>query len=519
MPAARTAGTPGPARTDPRLAAAAPPGLLVGIVLAVLTFWLFAQTFVNVRGAVAESLGLDETVANLSVSITALFTGIFIVVAGGIADRIGRVRVLRLGLLLNIIGSLLVALTPSQAGALTVVMLLTGRIVQGLSAASVMPAGLALIKERYEGADRQRAISFFSIGTFGGSGLTAFVGGAIAATALGWRGIFAFSIAAAVTALVLLRRTPESRAATDGVRHGFDWTGLALFLVALVAINVYISQGPRIGWLSPLGLALIAATIIGLIVFVVVEQRRTHAFLDLSLFRIPAFTGAVVANFLCNCTIGALFIALSYAQVGAGWKPLQASLLTLGYLVAILTMIRVGEKLLQRFGAKKPMIWGMAILGLGVALCSLTPLPLGLWAVSAVLGLTLFGVGLGFFATPATDAALSSVPPEQGGTASGLFKMASSLGSATGLALSGAVFTALSAMDPAPITAWGLFAGAPEQPAVRFAAMIALLVDVVLLAGSILLIAVIVPGRRADADPPLVASNTDTSADTPRSTR
>ena len=87
--------------------------LILGIVLAVVTFWLFAQTTLNVAPAMRDDLQIAESVSNIAVSITALFSGIFIVVAGGLADRLGRVRLTKIGLVLSILGSLLIALSPA----------------------------------------------------------------------------------------------------------------------------------------------------------------------------------------------------------------------------------------------------------------------------------------------------------------------------------------------------------------------------------------------------------------------
>src|SRR6188768_3326636 len=102
--------------------------LLFGIILGVLAFWLFAQTTLNIAPAMAADLELTTNVMNIAVSITALFSGIFIVVVGGLADRIGRVKVLSWGFILGIIGSLLVALAPP--GSLAVPLLMLGRIGQ-----------------------------------------------------------------------------------------------------------------------------------------------------------------------------------------------------------------------------------------------------------------------------------------------------------------------------------------------------------------------------------------------------
>lgn len=106
-------------------------------MIAVINFWLFAQTLLNVTPGIQKSLGLDPTLGNLAVSVTALMSGLFIVVFGGLADRLGRGLVMKVGIWLSAVGSLLIVLTPTQHGGLTATMLMAGRIVQGLSAACV----------------------------------------------------------------------------------------------------------------------------------------------------------------------------------------------------------------------------------------------------------------------------------------------------------------------------------------------------------------------------------------------
>ncbi|WP_245873633.1 MFS transporter [Brevibacterium ihuae] len=192
------------------------------------------------------------------------------------------------------------------------------------------------------------------------------------------------------------------------------------------------------------------------------------AFIDLSLFRNGTFTGATLSNFLLNGAAGTLIVSLGLVQVAAGMNALQSGLLTLGYLIAILATIRVGEKLLQRFGPKKPMMWGAMITGSGVLLCSATFLLIEQYIVLAVIGFTLFGIGLGFYATPSTDAALSNVPEAQVGAAAGIYKMASSVGSAIGVAVSAALYVAGQTVSPEFVQSWGLFIGRQDNIALRF---------------------------------------------------
>lgn len=126
--------------------------LLFGMIMGVIAFWLFAQTTLNIAPAMQRDLGLDASLMNIAVAVTALFSGMFIVVMGGLADRVGRVRVMNLGFLLSIVGALLIAMAPT--GALATPFLMVGRAIQGVSAACIMPASLALVKTYWDGAAR-----------------------------------------------------------------------------------------------------------------------------------------------------------------------------------------------------------------------------------------------------------------------------------------------------------------------------------------------------------------------------
>ena len=173
----------------------------------------------------------------------------------------------------------------------------------------------------------------------------------------------------------------------------------------------------------------------------------------------------------------------------------QAGMLTLGYAVAIIAFIRVGEKLLQRFGARKPMIWGCLITGLAILLLSPANVMLSDYKILAIIGYTLFGVGLAFYATPSTDAALSSLPETQAGSGSGIYKMASSLGAAFGVAISAAIFTALRTSPDSAHWLEGVitFHGRQDNLGVRQAAIIALMFNVLMAAVAIVSIMLTIP--------------------------
>jgi DHA2 family multidrug resistance protein-like MFS transporter len=197
-----------------------------------------------------------------------------------------------------------------------------------------------------------------------------------------------------------------------------------------------------------------------------------------------------------------LIVSMMLVQIGGRLSAQQAGMLTLGYAIAIVAFIRVGEKLLQRFGARKPMIWGSLIVGLSILLLMPANSPLGTYKILAVVSYTLFGLGLAFYATPSTDVALSNLPDDQSGSGSGIYKMASSLGASFGVAISAAIFTAVSA-ESTPID-WlsGVltFSGRQDNVVVRQAAMLALAFNLVMVAAAVVAIMKTVPAAESRSD-------------------
>ncbi len=406
--------------------------------MGVITFWIFAQTTLNVAPAMGHDLGLPASTMDIMGVITALFSGIFIVVIGG----------------------------------------------------------LALVKTYWDGAKQQRAVSLWSIGSWGGSGVCALFGGLVAQN-LGWRYIFFGSIVVSLVGLLLMRGTPENKA-EGGRDYKFDLLGVLSFMVTMVALQIVVTQGYKIGWTGLPILLLIATTAAFGSIFLWLESGNPHAFVDFRLFENQTCAGATISNFLPNGVAGTLIVSLQLVQIGGNMTAQQAGMLTLGYAVAIIAFLRVGEKLLQRFGSRKPMVWGSLITGLSILLLTPSNLMLVDYKILAVVAYALFGVGLAFYATPSTDAALSSLPASQAGTGAGIYKMASSLGGAFGVAISASIFTALSA-NPASIN-WlqdvVIFVGRQDNLAVRQAAMIALLFNVFMVVVAILSIMLTIPKVR-----------------------
>ena len=464
-----------------------------------LVFISMAISLVIIDGTIVNTI-FPSVIADLKLTSTevqwvqesyVLVFASLLLVWGSLADRIGRVKVVQAGFFLNMLGSLLIGMAP--AGDMATVFLLTGRALQGLSAACIMPASLALVKTYWDGPARQRAVSLWSIGSWGGSGVCSLFGGFMAQN-FGWRYIFFSSIIVSLIGLAMIKGTPESKAETKG-DYKFDFAGVFTFMIAMVALQIVVTQGNKLGWTSPLILSLAAVAAVFGTMFFKIESNASQGFVDFKLFQNPTFTGATISNFLLNGVAGTLLVSLQLVQRGGNMTAQQAGALTLGYAVAIIAFIRVGEKLLQRFGSRKPMIWGCLITGLSIVLLSPANLMLEDYKTLAMIGYTLFGVGLAFYATPSTDAALSSLPAAQAGSGAGIYKMASSLGAAFGVAISAAIFTALSANPESVSWVAGVitFVGRQDNLAVREAAVIALMFNVFMVLVAIMSIMLTVP--------------------------
>ena len=174
-------------------------------------------------------------------------------------------------------------------------MLIIGRIIQGLSAACIMPATIALMKAYFEGKDRQRALSFWSIGSWGGSGVVHLL---VVPLQHIWDGDGFLSFPLFLPFLLCcLLKIHQKVKQKQQVTFKFDYSGLAIFIITMLALNVFITFGADLGWTSPITSFLAVVTIIGVIVFFKVEKRKEIVLIDFSLFKNKPYAGATFLTF------------------------------------------------------------------------------------------------------------------------------------------------------------------------------------------------------------------------------
>ncbi|HHW8581353.1 TPA: MFS transporter [Staphylococcus aureus] len=409
--------------------------IIIAIMLSALTYWLFAQSFINIGPLVGQTYQTSPAVLNLSISLTSFATGIFMVAAGDIADKIGQLRMTYMGLIISMVASLLLIISDITA------LLIIGRILQGLSAAILLPSTVGVLNNQFKGDYLRRAISYLMISTVGGIGLAGVIGGLIG-TNFGWQTNFIISIVIAFIAILLLKGTPE-KVSQHSHRHPFDYKGMSIFAVMIGSFTLLLTQGFEQGWFSTFSFICLSIFIITTLIFIIIERRHEVPFIDFSVLSNRPFIGAFLNNFVLNSGLGVTVVFFIYAQTHLGLSAAQSGLVTLPYAIVAVAMIRLGEKATLRFGGKLMLIIGPLFPVIGITIISMTSLQPSQYIIAVVIGFVICAIGNGLVATPGLTIAIFSMPNEKVGLATGLYKISGTLGGAFGIALSTTVFSML----------------------------------------------------------------------------
>jgi predicted MFS family arabinose efflux permease len=244
-------------------------------------------------------------------------------------------------------------------------------------------------------------------------------------------------VGVAIVAGALLRlRDPER---SDIPRSPIDLTGAVLGVLTLFAFNFALIAGPEQGWSSPRVLAALVAGVVALAAFVVVERRHPAAMLDMRLFRIPSFTGAMVLTFLARVTsFGILPYLILWLQGMLGHSPLETGLRLLAMTMPIIVVALLVGRLGRHVPASRLLAAGFALIA--VAFVTMARVgPGSSWTVM-LPGLVLLGVGGALAFPPLLGVTLDVVPAGKAGMASGLSNTFFPLGTAAGVAVYGAIF-------------------------------------------------------------------------------
>ncbi|WP_327702502.1 MFS transporter [Streptomyces decoyicus] len=384
--------------------------------------------------ATPAPIGLGATQSELEWAInsyTLVFAGLLFT-AGLLGDRLGRKRVLLLGLAVFGAGSVLAGISQSPTE------LIVFRAVMGLGGALVMPATLAILMNVFEREEQPRAIGIWA----GGVGIAIAVGpiaGGLLLDHFWWGSVFMINGPVVLIALVaMLILVPDSKDPHPG---RLDPLGVLLSVVGLVLLVYGIIRG---GQLADFTGPQVVGTIVGglavLIVFVVHQKRSDHPSIDISYFRKPAFSAAIAAIALVFFALmGVSFFTVFYIQSVRGYTPFQAGLLFLPLAAAQMIFAPRARLAVDRYGARATCTFNMLV----VAVTMLGMLLLGtdtpIWILEALFFLQ--GAGMAHIMPPATVAIMQSLPLEKAGSGSALNNVFRQVGGTLGVAVLGSLLS------------------------------------------------------------------------------
>ncbi|MCZ3387102.1 MAG: MFS transporter [Actinomycetia bacterium] len=398
-------------------------------------------TIVNIAlPSIQDDLGFSQ--ANLQWVLTAytLAFGGFLLLGGRAGDILGRRRVFIFGIWLFSIGSLGGGFAWSEAS------LLFFRAVQGLGAAIAAPTALSLIATEFpEGKERNRAMGVYAAMSGAGAAVGLILGGIL--TEFDWRWVMFVNVPIGVFIALVARRALHE---TERHTGKFDLpgaitatSGLALLVYGLTRIATSIGENAAEGvsspasdaWTDPTNLAIIAVSVVLLVVFVALEARSRHALMPLRIFENRNRAGAYGVMLIIGAAMFGMFFYLTqFVQEILDYSPIKAGFAFLPVSVCIIISAGAASQLITRFGAKPFAMLGTALTAVGMLwLAQIQP---DSTYVGGLLGpMIVFALGLGFTFMPLTLAAVSQIDESDAGIASGVLNTTQQIGGSIGLAV------------------------------------------------------------------------------------
>jgi EmrB/QacA subfamily drug resistance transporter len=422
--------------TDRTLAEEAPPGYarrwwVLATMTVCLLVVIMGNTILNVAlPTLQRDLGATQAELQWAVDAYILVFAGLLFSWGVIGDRIGRRRVLVIGLSVFALGSVLASLSSSPGE------LIAWRAVMGIGGAAVQPTTLAVITNVFPADERGRAIGVWA-GTAGIAVAGGPLAGGLVLAHFWWGAVFLIGVPVALVGIVaVLAVVPESKDPSPG---RLDVPGVLLSIVALGGI-VYgiIRGGEGAGWTTPGVLVPLIGGLLLLALFVQLQRRSAHPALDVSLFRNPAFSaaaGALGLNFFA--LLGATFYLVYYMQGVLAYTPLQAGAALIPVALGMAIMGPRSSVLAARFGAKAVCATGFALITLSFLGFQLLDADSPAWLLLAILSVQ--GVGMGSVMAPATESIMSVVPREKAGAGAAVNNSVRQVGGALGVAILGSV--------------------------------------------------------------------------------
>jgi EmrB/QacA subfamily drug resistance transporter len=407
----------------------------LGAMCFALFMIMLDNTVVNVAlPSIQRDLHASLSALEWTVNAYTLTFAVLLVTGGRLGDIFGRRRMFLFGVVVFGVASAAIGFAPTDTA------LVAFRAIQGIGAAFMMPATLSLITQAFPAHQRGTAI-----GTWAGvSALALAIGpvlGGLLTEQVSWRAIFFINPPiAAIAVAVTLFAARESR--DESVSRTVDVPGIAAITIGLTALVLALVEGNEWHWGSPRVVVLLAVAVVSIVAFFRVELRSAAPMVNFSFFRSRTFLGANMVGFIVSFAMLAQFFFLAlYMQNILKYSPLQTGIRFLPSTLVIIVMGPLAGRLTDKVGPRIPLAAGLLTVALALFIQSHVTVHTGYGLL--LPGFVLMGLGMGLTMSPMSTAAMNAVDRTKAGVASGVLSMSRMVGGTFGVAIMGALVTAI----------------------------------------------------------------------------
>lgn len=411
------------------------------IVLCMGTLMIVLDTtIVNVAlPSIKASLGFSSTSLAWVVNAYALTFAGFLLLGGRLGDLYGQRRFFLIGITLFTICSLACGLATSQ------LFLIAARAAQGVGGAIASAIALSIVMNMFpEPDERARAMGIFGFVAAGGGSVGALLGGILTGT-LNWHWIFLVNLPIGVAVFVASLYVLSSEHIPSKHAHLDVWGAITVTASLMLAVYAIVN-GNTAGWLSVSTIGMLVSAVILMALFLWIESKVHSPLMPLSLLRVPSVAVANGAGVLWSASMFSwFFISALYMQLVLGYDPLKVGLAFIpANLIMAVFSIWLSAKVVGRFGIKRSLATGLALCAAGLLLFARATAA-GSFLFDVLPPMVLMGFGAGISFNPMLLAAMSDVPEDESGLASGIVNTSFMMGGALGLAILASIAAAKTA--------------------------------------------------------------------------
>jgi EmrB/QacA subfamily drug resistance transporter len=416
--------------------------VMLGISLGVLMYTIDTSIVNIALPTLVVNLHTDfATVQWVGLSYILVVTSL-VLGAARLGDMLGKKPLYLGGLIVFTLSSLLCGLAPS------IEVLIGARALQGFGAVTIAALGAAIIVEVFPTSERGKALGIIGAVVSLGIALGPSVGGVLIGIA-GWRSIFLVNLPIGILAILVVNKyvpatrkidSPQERLRQRQQR--FDFAGSIAISLVLGCFSLGMTEGQRIGFNASLPLGLLLLSAIGLVGFIILENRISQPMLDFSLFHSQTFSLSLLTGWLVFMALGGSSFLIPFFLQLVMHYPIEHIGLLMAFTPIVGGLVSpLAGNLTDRFGTRSIMLIGLVLMTIGCL--AISTLDARIHDLDYLLRVIPLGLGWGLFQSPNNSAILGAVPPQRLGIASGLLSLTRTLGQTTGLPLFAAIFAAI----------------------------------------------------------------------------